>query len=209
MNLTDAEKAYNAIKDQIIQLQLAPGSVITETQLMEQLGIGRTPIREALKRLQAENLVVLSPRRGMFVSDIAITDLAQLYELRVELEPLCARLAAQRSKPEQLNQLRALAEEFKQHTPSDNLNLIALDCRFHRLLAEASQNKYLRNELELLHNLSVRIWNLALDQAASEDVDVKAHLEILAAIEAGDPPRAEETMRNHIQRFHRTIKRYF
>lgn len=209
MNLTDAEKAYNAIKDQIIQLQLEPGSVITETQLMSHLGYGRTPIREALKRLQAESLVVLSPRRGMFVSDIAITDLIQLYELRLELEPMCARLAAQRIKPDQLAQLRALAEDFKQHVPSEKRALIDLDCRFHSLLAEASQNKFLKNELEHLHNLSIRIWNLALDNAASDEVDVEAHLDILSAIEAGDPQLAEETMLHHIQRFHQTIKRYF
>lgn len=209
MNLTDAEKAYNAIKDQIIQLQLEPGSVITETQLMDHLGIGRTPIREALKRLQAENLVVLSPRRGMFISDIAITDLIQLYEMRLELEPLCARLAAQRIKPDQLVQLRALADEFKQHIPTEKKQLITLDCRFHSLLAEASQNKFLKNELEHLHNLSMRIWNLALDSAASEEVNVEAHLDILSAIEAGDPRLAEETMLQHIQRFHQNIKRYF
>ena len=83
MHLTDAGKAYLQIKEKIITVEMLPGSVIQESKLMEELSLGRTPIREALKQLQSENLVVVAPRRGMFVADVAITDLQQVYEVRV------------------------------------------------------------------------------------------------------------------------------
>jgi DNA-binding GntR family transcriptional regulator len=99
---TDADKAYQIIKEKIITLELPPGSAIHETALAEELQLGRTPIREALKLLQAEQLVTTVPRRGMFVSSISITDLQQIAEVRMQLEGLAARLAAQRATPEEL-----------------------------------------------------------------------------------------------------------
>jgi len=102
MVVTDADKAYKQIKEKIVTIEMKPGAVIREVELMADLKLGRTPIREALKRLQSENLVIATPRRGMFVSDVAITDLTQIYEIRVELEALCARLAAERINPKQL-----------------------------------------------------------------------------------------------------------
>ncbi len=100
MSETAAEKAYQEIKNKIIRTELNPGSVINEGQLMEELGYGRTPIREALKQLQTEDLVTVKPRRGIFVSELAITDLTQIFEVRIELESLAAKLATQRIIPE-------------------------------------------------------------------------------------------------------------
>jgi DNA-binding GntR family transcriptional regulator len=208
MSLTDAEKAYNKIKEKIIRLDMPPGSVITETRLMDDLDLGRTPIREALKRLQSDNLVIFTPRRGMFVADIAITDLMQIYEVRVALEPLCARLAAQRITPEQLEQLQELVREYKRIDPEDRRMLMDLDCRFHRLLSEAANNKFLSNEIDLFHSLSLRIWNLALNYTNPQDIDLDAHVEILGAIEERNFNRAEERMREHIEYFHQTIKHF-
>src|SRR3970040_2203668 len=113
MVVTDADKAYKQIKEKIVTIEMKPGAVIREVELMADLKLGRTPIREALKRLQSENLVIATPRRGMFVSDVAITDLTQIYEIRVELEALCARLAAERINPKQLIAMRTLADEWR------------------------------------------------------------------------------------------------
>ena len=124
MSKTDAEKAYQAIKKKIVTTELVPGSVINEAQLMKTLKFGRTPIREALKRLQVEDLVVVKPRRGIFVSELAITDLAQIFEVRVELESLAARLATERISPEKLDELKELVEDYKQAPPSDKNKLI-------------------------------------------------------------------------------------
>lgn len=208
MTLTDAEKAYQRIKEDIVTLKMRPGALIREAGLMQELEFGRTPIREALKRLQTENLVIASPRRGMFVADIAITDLTQIYEIRVELEALCARLAAQRATTKQLHEMRALVEECQQADLDDKEQLMALDRSFHTLLGRASHNRFLHSELDRLTNLSLRIWYLALAFAQPEDFDIHAHADILQAIETGDEQLAESRMRRHIVHFHETIKQY-
>ncbi|RME48678.1 MAG: GntR family transcriptional regulator [Caldilineae bacterium] len=208
MTLTDADKAYRQIKEKIITVQLPPGSLIREADLMAELGLGRTPIREALKKIQAENLVTVVPRRGMFVTDITITDLQQIYEVRVELERLCARLATERITPEQRAAMRELVAAMQTAHPADKEHLITLDRRFHHLLAEATGNKFLKTEFEHFYNLSLRIWHLALNRLQGADLDLSAHAEILSAIEAGDAERAARRMQAHIRHFHDTIKKY-
>ncbi|GAB4529145.1 MAG: GntR family transcriptional regulator [Anaerolineae bacterium] len=209
MSLTDADKAYLQIKEKIITVEMPPGSVIREAHLIETLQLGRTPIREALKRLQSENLVVVVPRRGMFVADVTITDLPQIYEVRVELESLCARLACQRITPEQLDKLRCLINEYRQSDHRGKEATLSWDRRFHHLLAEAAGNKFLRSEVERLYNLSLRIWYLAINSIQPQDIDADAHYEIAHAIENRDVHRSEQRMRQHIKHFHDTIKQYF
>lgn len=208
MNLTEADKAYLKIKDRIVTLDLLPGSVLRESQLMQELGLGRTPIREALMQLEAEKLVVVVPRRGMFVADISLTDLQQLYEIRAELEPLCAGLAAGRITPDQLELLRAWAGSYQLADKSDKRTLMQLDRQFHHMLAEATANKFLLNEFEIFYNLSMRIWYLSLDRIRPEDIDLADHLDILAAVEKHDCELAARTMRQHIHSFHNTLKQY-
>jgi DNA-binding GntR family transcriptional regulator len=208
MSLTDADRAYLQIKEKIITVQMPPGSVIQEAGLIQELGLGRTPIREALKQLQSESLVVVAPRRGMFVSDVAITDLQQIYEVRVELESLCARLAAQRITPEQLSELKSLMAECRRSDQADKELVLSLDRRFHQLMAEAAGNRFLRSEVEKFYNLSLRVWYLAINAIQSQDVDVDAHFEIAHAIETRDCDRSERRTREHIRHFHNTIRLY-
>ena len=208
MKLTDAEKAYRKIKEKIITTKMPPGSVISEADLMKELRLGRTPIREAIKQLQTENLVTVTPRRGMYVADIAVTDLTQIFEVRVEMEALAARLAAQRITKDQLLRLKSLASQYKEADPADKDVLICIDQDFHALIAEASHNKFLIKELDHFYNLSLRIWYLAINFAQPEDIDVAAHIEILEAIEAGDAQKAGQRMKFHTEDFHQTIKQY-
>ncbi len=112
MLLTDAQRAYSEIKERIVTTAMRPGAVIEEAALMADLGLGRTPIREALKLLEAEKLVVVSPRRGMFVADVSLTDLRELEEVRLELESLAARLAVQRMTPWEVDEMRRLVAEL-------------------------------------------------------------------------------------------------
>lgn len=208
MALTDADKAYQQLREKIITVEMEPGSVIRESRLMAELGLGRTPIREALKRLQTENLVEVVPRQGLFVAEISITDLQQIYEVRVEIESLCARLSAERFTPAHLEEMRELVAEYRAMDHTDKKLLLAHDRRLHSLLARATGNKFLYNEFEQFYNLSIRIWHLALNRIRPEDVNVDAHINILAAIEARDSCRASECMREHIRHFHHTIKMY-
>jgi DNA-binding GntR family transcriptional regulator len=175
---------------------------------MKELDLGRTPIREALKVLQTENLVVVKPRRGIFVSDIAITDLAQIFEVRLELAALAARLATRRITPSQLARLRKLAAQYETIDQQDKSSLIELDKKFHALIAEASQNEFLRQNLANYYNLSLRIWYLAIGLANPEDIDVSSHLDLLKAVEASDAEKAADTVQKHIKDFHKTIKKY-
>jgi DNA-binding GntR family transcriptional regulator len=175
---------------------------------MEELSLGRTPVREALKQLQAENLVIVTPRRGMYVADITITDLTQIFEIRVELESLCVRLAAQRASPSQLAQFKELVKKYKKADLRDKHFLIELDAEFHSLLAQATQNKFLIKELEYFYNLALRIWYLAINYAMAQDIDIEAHIGILEAIEAGESEKASQRMRRHIETFHEKIRQY-
>jgi len=208
MKPTNAEKAYTQIKGKIITAKMPPGSVINEAQLMEEFKLGRTPIREAIKQLQTESLVMVTPRKGMYVADIAVTDLLQIFEVRVELESFATKLAAQRISEQEIAELQKLARDYQKVDTSDKDALINLDGGFHSLLAKATHNKFLIKEIEYYYNLSLRIWYIALSYAKPEEIDVEAHIEILRAIKAHEPEQAQQRMKKHIQDFHKTIKQY-
>jgi DNA-binding GntR family transcriptional regulator len=202
-----AERAYHAIREMIVSLELRPGAVIDERGLMEQLGIGRTPIREALRRLAQERLVEVYPRRGMFVTSVEIRDLASLAEVRSVLESSAARLAALRATDDDREAVTELLDDLEHHTELDRRELMALDERIHRQVYRSAHNQFLEASLEEYYVLALRIWYLALDQARELEQAVLDHREILEAIRDGDADRAEETMRRHVVEFEETMRR--
>lgn len=209
MALTDAQKAYSLIREKIITTGLWPGSVIEEAALMSEFNLGRTPIREALKQLEFEKLVVVSPRRGIYVADVTLTDLRQVEEIRLELDSLCVRLATQRITPGQLEEMQRLVDELDRVDGSyTQEQLLNLDRRFHALLRDASHNALLAAECKMLFNLSLRIWHLFVNRLEPDDLAEDAFKEILAAFETKDPGRADRAMRRHIQVFGESVKRY-
>jgi DNA-binding GntR family transcriptional regulator len=203
---TDADKAYQIIKEKIITLELPPGSAIHETALAEELQLGRTPIREALKLLQAEQLVTTVPRRGMFVSSISITDLQQIAEVREQLEGLAARLAAQRATPEELMALEETCRQAAEAVSRPAHEAIHVDRRLHQLIASASHNDYLKTEVERFYSLSLRLWYVALTRVRTQDLDIDMHFQVLDAIRNRDAQRAEALMQEHIHNFHNAIR---
>ncbi len=205
--LTDAQRAYQQIKDRIITTAMQPGAVIQEADLMSELGLGRTPVREALKLLEAENLVVVSPRRGIFVTDVTLTDLLHVQEIRLELDSLSARLAVQRAMPVEVAELRRLiAEARKCEGHGDPQALLAIDRELHAVLREASHNRLLANECEMLFNLSLRIWYLFVRRLEPQHLAEDAFDEILEAINTGNIAQADRAMRRHIMSFGDSIK---
>jgi DNA-binding GntR family transcriptional regulator len=202
-----ADRAYHAIRDMIVSLELRPGAVIDERRLMQQLGIGRTPIREALRTLAQEGLVEVYPRRGMFVTSVEIHDLASLAEVRSVLESSAARLAAERATDEDRGSVAALLDELEQHEALGQRELMALDERIHRQVYRAAHNQFLESSLERYYVLALRIWYLALDQARELEQAVLDHREILEAIRDGDADRAEGAMRRHVVEFEETMRR--
>ncbi len=204
MRLSD--KAYHLIRLQIITLDLAPLSAIDEQALMEDLQLGRTPIREALQRLAAEGLVYSAPRRGMFVADISLTDLQKIFELRVILEGFCARLAAQRVTRDQLAEMEAVGQQLGKVADGDSRALMAIDERFHTLLYQAADNEFLAHSLTRLHALSFRLWYLVLDRLDGVRGAMEQHIEITEALKARDAARAEALIQQHVSEFQQGIK---
>jgi DNA-binding GntR family transcriptional regulator len=201
-----AEKAYHAIRELIVSLELAPGAVIEERELMERLGIGRTPVREALRRLAHEGLVEVYPRRGMFVTGVDVRELARLSEVRVVLEPEAARLAADRATDVDRAAIAELLEELAAGGRNDR-ELMQLDERIHGAVYRAAHNDLLEATLSQYYVLALRIWSMALEQAHELEEAVEAHRALLEAIRDGDGPRAAETMRAHVQNFEQAMHR--
>ncbi len=200
-----ADRAYYAIRELIVTLELAPGAVVREPELTEQLGIGRTPVREALRRLAQERLVEVFPRRGMFVTKVDVRDLVRLCEVRVALEPEAARLAAERATQADLAELRGVLAELDGRRKRDPRALIDLDERIHRAIYHASHNPYLAETLEQYYAHALRIWMVAL---ARTDIGaaVGGHHAVLEAVVRGDGARAARLMREHVESFEQAVR---
>ena len=200
-----ADRAYVELRDQIVTLTIPPGAPINEESLGRELGLGRTPLREAIKRLALENLVAVYPRRGTFVTEINITDLAHISDVRVQLEGHAAYRAAQRLTAAQRDELDALVAEIEQPR-SDADALMGLDARIHRFVYRCAANPYLRNTLEHYLNLSLRIWYLVLDRLPHLFDRVHEHRELLFAIREGDAARARSIAAEHVATFESEIR---
>ena len=204
---SQSESAYLRIRDRIVSLDMPPGSVVHEGRLREELEIGRTPIREALQRLALENLVKSIPHRGTFVTNVNITDLARITEVRVVLESHAARLAAERLGGADRLAIRELLDVLEAGGASDQRELMHLDQQIHRQIYKAARNSFLENTLERYLNLSLRLWYLVVDHEVRLREAVAEHVELLRAVLAGDGPRAEDGMRRHVTGFEREILR--
>ena len=201
-----SERAYAELRERIVTLRLAPGTVLREDELMSELAIGRTPLREAIKRLALENLVAVYPRRGTFVTEINITDLAHISDVRVQLEGHAAYRAAQRLTPAQRDELDMLVAEIDGRPSGDADALMALDARIHRFVYRCAGNPYLRDTLERYLNLSLRIWYLVLGRLPHLFYRVQEHAELLHAIRDGEADRARAIAANHVATFEREIR---
>ncbi len=201
-----ADHAYHELRHRIVTLQLRPGTALREDELMAELGIGRTPLREAVKRLTLENLVAVRPRRGTFVTDVHPADIAALTEVRVELEGYAAQLAAQRLDEDGRQEVRELIHELAElGRQGDQDGLMRLDQRVHRFTWSAARNPYLVDTLERSFTLSLRIWYVVLDRMPTLRTAVHRQIEFLEALLDGDPVAARALMRDHVLAFQRDV----
>lgn len=201
-----ADQAYYALRELIVSLELPPGSAITEPELTVRLAIGRTPVREALRRLALERLVEVYPRRGMFVTTVDVRDLARLCEVRAVLEPEAARLAAERATRADLDEINGLLVELADPRRREDRALIELDERIHRAIYRGSHNQLLEETLEWYYTHALRIWMLALDRTPDLQSAVLEHHALLDAIARGKGGRAAELMREHVEHFEETMR---
>ena len=205
-----AEQAYLALRDRLIMLEIAPGEPLQEGRIAEELGVGRTPVREAIKHLELDHLVVTYPRRGTFATTVDITALAAITQVRAALEPVAVRAAAANQDPsaraaleESLRSLDALEAEPE---AADPRHALQVDVGVHRAIYRACGNVYLAETLLRLDNLSTRIWCVAMHRLPGLTSHVTELREMLDAMLAGDGDRAAELVTQHVAEFESSIR---
>jgi len=201
-----AERAYVELRDRIVTLHLPPGTVLREDALMQEMGIGRTPLREAVKRLALESLLEVQPRRGTFVTEVEAADIQNITEVRAELEAYAAELAANRLDPETRAMGESLLRDIEElDGGGDQERLMRFDERIHRFTWEAARNPHLTQTLERYFTHSLRIWYLVLDRVPTLGHAVHDQIQLLEAILDRNGPHARTIMHEHVLAFQREI----
>lgn len=205
------EKAYQLLVQKLTRLELVPGVPLVEKTLSANLGIGRTPIREALQRLAAEGLVTHHTNRGMFVTEISATNVQQVYEFRMVIDGYAARLAAVRATERDVAELKNLQVKLVQATERDDIDAyVAHDRQFYDVLARVAQNVYLAETMLKIFNLHLRLWFLISNRLGTWHEIARAHEEmtkgIVDAIALRDPDRAELAVKIYISRRHQDLR---
>lgn len=207
-DLSYADQAYLVIRDKLIMLDIRPNEAIVESDLAAQLKLGRTPVREALKRLEADRLVVSFPRRGTFATGVDVADLRHISQIRVNLEPVAARSAAENASP----MVRAHLLELADRTAAlkiediDRDELMRWDLRVHRAIYRATGNPHLEDVLVRYDNLATRIFCLFLDRLPTVARHVGEHTDLLRAIARGDAEAAAKIAHDHVVGFEEAIR---
>lgn len=202
-----SDKAYYLLRERLITLQLPPGATLDERALQNELNIGRTPLREALRKLADERLVRVIPRRGMFASHVDLGDLSAVSEVRGELESYAGYLAAGRITDHERADIDELLNRLDESTEgSSRGELIQLDLRIHRRIYQATHNTYLARTLEEYYLHSLRMWFLVLDRVEHLAHAVRSHRELLDAVRNEDADAAEQILRKHVAGFEQEIR---
>lgn len=188
-SLTD--RAYVVLEEMLCTLRLEPGEVLSEGALSETLGIGRTPVREALQRLAREGLVTVLPRRGVLVSDFNVKKQLRMMEVRRELERLMARSAASRATGEERARFEAMARAMHASADAgDDLGFMRLDHEFNVLVTQANRNEFAAAAISLMAGLSRRFWFMHHRQAGDLTMIARLHADIATAIAGADEAAA-------------------
>jgi len=201
------EQAYRALEEQIVTLEISPGTVVSEAILAARPGFGRTPIREALWRLARERLVTIIPHRGIIVSEINIKTQLRLLELRREVERLVAAQAARRASETERKQLVAIADGMAAAAgANDDRAFMRLDREYNDVTVAAARNEFATSAMALLQGLSRRFWYLHYKEAADMPLAARLHAEVARAIAGGEveaAKRASDRLVDYIESFAR------
>jgi DNA-binding GntR family transcriptional regulator len=203
-----AEQAYLVIRDKLIMLDIRPNEAIVESDLAAELKLGRTPVREALKRLEVDRLVVSFPRRGTFATGVDVADLRHISQIRVNLEPVAARSAAENASADVRAGLLALADRTEA-LDVENIHrdeLLRWDLRAHRAIYRATGNPHLEDVLVRYDNLATRIFCLFLDRLPTVAQHVGEHAELLRTIAGGDGDAAAQIALDHVTGFEKAVR---
>ncbi len=205
---TNASRAYEHLKDKILSLELEPGALMNEAELIEELQIGRSPIRDAMHQLEQEGLIQILPRQGTLVSDISLSAFHEVFEFRLYAEGFAAYLAVKRNDPRYVRELEALLVEAEQspYDSSGQLNS-EIDTRFHQIIYRASANRYLAKTLNELLNHSIRLANLSRTRSASVHEEIPDYRAIYECFITREPEKARTWMQAHILESQERVQR--
>ncbi|MDK2801702.1 MAG: hypothetical protein PWP27_2483 [Clostridiales bacterium] len=191
---------FNTLRQAIIMGELKPGERLMEIQLAEKMGVSRTPVREAIRKLELEGLVVMIPRKGAHVAELSIKDIMDVLEVRSSLDGLASALAAKRITKDELKELKNIVNQFAQYIEKNNVQgLIKKDVEFHEMIYRASRNEKL---IQISTNLKEQIHRFRvvyLKDYSSPSELMKEHSNIYQAIEKQDSELAEELASIHIK----------
>lgn len=203
-----ADVAYESIRDRLLLLDIKPGELLNDDALAKALGVGRTPIREALKRLEQDRLVVTYPRRGTFATRVDVTDLSYISEIRAQLEPLAAARAARVASEAVRTHLKDILDEVQAFNVQGAtiVETLQLDARVHQGMYAAAGNPHLEDILIRYDNLATRIWCMVMDRLPDLSLHVHEHVNLLRAIIDGDEDKAAELARAHVSGFEHAVR---
>lgn len=200
-------KAYTAIRDMLITVEISPGSPINEDQLAKRLEMGRTPVREAIKRLETERLIVIYPRRGIFATQVHLSDLNLLSEVRVHLEGEAAFQAARRASRDERDEFRQLLREANDRASALTAE-IDFDSRVHRTIYRATHNPHLVSTLTQYYNLTIRIWHVWMNRLPEMSGHVSELIPLLECIIERDADRARDIAITHVSSFQNEVSQH-
>ena len=202
------EMVYEELKAQILTGKIIPGTRLMEIELADNMGVSRTPIREAIRKLEKEGLVVIEPRKGAYASQISNEDMIAILEVRQNMEGLAAYFAASRINDDEVEILKESFENYNKAVEEGNtVDMIKYDTRFHRIIVDASHNKILVQMIEQLQELVLRFRYVYYDDFKRSEKMPKEHGDIMNAIIKGDGEAARAFADIHIDRLKKLIIR--
>lgn len=193
------EIVFEAVRKSILEGKFAPGERLMETTLAETLGVSRTPVREAIRKLELEGLVVMVPRRGAYVASLSVRDISETFEIRAALEGLAASLAVDKMTPEELELMEVNVLKMSQYIEEKNIEMIVeTDEQFHDVLITAGRNKKLTQMISLLREQIKRFRQISLSNLDRQSLVLGEHRQILEAIADRDQRKAQLLVEKHI-----------
>jgi DNA-binding GntR family transcriptional regulator len=200
------ELVFENIRQAIVKGIFAPGERLMEIQLADDLGVSRTPVREAIRKLELEGFVVMIPRRGTYVANLSIKDINDVYEIRISLDVLAAGLAAERIEPEELEELNRLLLEISEAAKTGPMEkIVKLDTAFHDVLYKASRNDRLRNIINNLREQITGIRGTSMRYPGRLADTLEEHRALVDSIAARDSERAQAAARIHLENAEHTL----
>lgn len=191
------QSAYDRLVEDIRSGRLAPGDRLIEVDLAERLGISRTPVREAIRRLESDGLVVHEPRIGAVVRQLDYAEIAELYEMRVVLEATAAAFAARAASDMEVAELAAINDEMR--AARDDRAIYETNRQFHAVLLNAARNRFLLRAVDAIQKTLLILGPTTLGESSRAEAAIDEHDTIVAALRDRDGPAAERAMRQHIE----------